>query len=127
MPLMEREGSASVRVLLIYYPRSGDQYHGAKHKVTGSGMVGGRGQKAHLVHQRLDLGAERVLLALRRGGGGKVDVELLVGRFGDVAEEVCEVLGSLEVDLAVVGVHCLLSRRGECRAAKRGESGPKVW
>ena len=78
----------------------------------------GWGQKPHLVHQALDLRAERVLLALRRGGGGEVDVELLLGRFGDVAEEVGEVLGGLEVDFAVVGVHCLLSRRE--KVARRG-------
>lgn len=77
------------------------------------------------MHQRLDLGAERVLFAWWRGGGREVRVEFLLRDVGDVGVQVGEVLGGEEIDFAVVGVHCLLWRGG-CWCVIMGSVGERL-
>ena len=66
----------------------------------------------YLLHKLLDLRPERVFFAFRRCGRREMYVEFLLGRVMDVGQEVRKVLRGLEVDFAVVGIHCLLCTSG---------------
>ena len=60
------------------------------------------------MHELLDSFPHRVVFAFGGGVGREVLVDLFAGGSGDVGDEVGEVFGVLEFDLAVAGVgeHC---------------------
>ena len=72
------------------------------------------GVRSYLLHQLFDLGSKRVIFALGSGGGGKVQVELLLGNSGDVGMQIIEVGGGLEVNLAMVKLHNAERRSAAC-------------
>lgn len=86
-----------------------------------SEVVGGSAGMAHLIHHLLHLCSESILLSFWSGGRWDGEVELGLRRGGDVVAQVCQVCGGLEVDFAVVGVHCLLCGAGAAEGEEAEE------